>query len=274
MVRRVVITGAAGNIGAKLRAHLTARGGFDLTLLDIDPRGDPLIQQADLSQPARAWSDRFEGAEVIVHLAANGNSAAGWDALTRANVDSVLNVYLAAAQHRAPRVVCASSVWAMAGRRDDHARLTADDPDPGGNAYGATKLFAERTARAFWRSHGTTSLLLRLGGCLPGDNPPVWATDPWQGQCWLSNRDACLGLELAMTAPAQGVSVVNLMSENPGSRWSLDEARTVLGFEPQDRGPDLPPPHLTGGRETAQGAAAGTGSVRGAVRRILRRLAR
>jgi nucleoside-diphosphate-sugar epimerase len=238
----VVITGAGGNVGAKLRAHLTALGGYDLRLLDLDPRGDRQIQKADLSVLDPAWSDRFDGADVVVHLAANGNAAATWDALIAPNVDAVLNVYLAAARHRTPRVVLASSVWAMAGRPKDGARLTAGEPDPGANAYGASKLFGERTARAFWLSHGITSVILRLGGCRPGDNPPAFADDPWGEQCWISNRDMCRGLELAMTAETTGVAVANLVSANPGARWSLEEARAVLGYEPQDHGPDAPPP--------------------------------
>jgi nucleoside-diphosphate-sugar epimerase len=238
----IVITGAGGNVGSKLRAHLSALGGYDLRLLDIDPGGDPEILKADLSVLDPAWTDRFEGADAVVHLAANGNAAASWDALIAANVDTVLNVYLAAAMHRIPRVVFASSVWAMAGRPKDGAPLTAGEPDPGGNAYGASKMFGERTARAFWRSHGITTVILRLGGCRPGDNPPDLADDPWGEQCWISNRDMCRGLELALTAQTTGMAVANLTSANPGARWTLDEARTLLGYEPQDHGPDLPPP--------------------------------
>ena len=238
MGARVIITGAGGNVGSKLRAHLVARGGYDLRLLDIDPRGDPQIQQADLSVPDPAWTDRFEGVDVIVHLAANGDAAATWDSLIGPNVDAVLNVYLAAVRHGVPRVVFVSSVWAMAGRPQDGASLTAGDPNPGGNAYGASKLFGERTASAFWRSHGVTTVVVRLGGCHVGDNPPAFARDPWQEQCWISNRDTCVGLELAMTAETNGVAVVNLVSDNPECRWSLDETRAVLGYAPMDRGPD------------------------------------
>jgi nucleoside-diphosphate-sugar epimerase len=233
----VVITGAGGNVGAKLRAHLVALGGYDLRLLDIDPRGDREILKADLSALDPAWSDRFEGADAVVHLAANGDAAATWDDLIAPNVDAVLNVYLAAARRQVPRVVFASSVWAMAGRPQDGALLTAGDPDPGVNAYGASKLFGERTARAFWRSHGITTVILRLGGCRPGDNPPDFADDPWGEQCWISNRDICRGLELALSAETHGIAVANLTSANSGSRWTLDEARAVLGYEPQDHGP-------------------------------------
>lgn len=242
MTRRVVITGAAGNVGAKLRAHLEAQGGYDLRLIDRDPRGDATIKQADLSIPDRAWSDLLAGADAVVHLAAQADSQAGWHTLTPANVDGLLNLYLAAAAHRVPRIVLTSSVWAVAARREDDGPIGAQAPDPGLNRYGATKLFAERTALAFWRSHGIEAVVLRLGGCRPGENPPTPAYDPWEDSCWTSNRDACDGLERALTAPVSGVAVLNLVSGNPGGRWSLEETREVLGYEPQDGYAPPPPP--------------------------------
>lgn len=242
MSRVVVITGASGNLGVKLREHLAARGDYELRLIDIDPRSDPNVQAADLSLVDSAWTDRFAGADAVVHLAANANSAAAWDALIGPNVDASLNVYFAAARHGVRRVVLASSVWAMAGRRLGAETLHADDPDPGANAYGATKLFAERIAQAAWANHKISTVSLRLGGCRPGDNAPARNIDPWEEQCWLSNGDACRGLELAITADVQGAHVVNLVSQNPGSRWSLDEARRVLDYVPMDAGVPAAPP--------------------------------
>src|SRR5687767_13358259 len=55
LMRRVLITGAAGNLGGKLRHHLT---GCELVLLDRVSGGDPAIAEADLSAWG-AWADRF-----------------------------------------------------------------------------------------------------------------------------------------------------------------------------------------------------------------------
>lgn len=43
----------------------------------------------------------------------------------------------------------------------------------------------------------------------------------WGQQMWLSDRDYLDGMTAAATAPVQGFAVVNLMSDNPGMRWSL-----------------------------------------------------
>ena len=64
MGKRIVITGAAGNLGRKIASHLESRDDYDLTLLDIDPGGDPEIVSADLSRSDDSWEQHFEGVDV------------------------------------------------------------------------------------------------------------------------------------------------------------------------------------------------------------------
>src|SRR5207248_3403159 len=97
-IRTVLITGAAGNLGAKLRRHLEGR--YELRLLDIDPGGDAGIVRADLGHWDAAWVERFRGADAAVHLAADPTAHQTWPNLVGPNVDAVVNVFLAAAQNR------------------------------------------------------------------------------------------------------------------------------------------------------------------------------
>jgi len=230
----VAITGAAGNIGGKLRAHLRARGDYVLRLVDIDSRGDPEILSADLAKYDERWSALFAGADAVVHLAANPDPTAGWDKLLGPNIDAVLNIYLAAARHAAKRVVLASSVWAVASRFDDKGPILAGEPSPGSNAYGTAKMLAERVGKTFAEAHGISTVALRLGYCRPGANEPRSESPQWLDECWISNADICHGLECAIRADVRGFAVVNLTSANPGSRWSLAEARERLGYEASD----------------------------------------
>jgi NAD+ dependent glucose-6-phosphate dehydrogenase len=230
----VVITGAAGNIGGKLRAHLRARGEYITRLVDVEARGDAEIFGADLANYDERWSAIFAGADAVVHLAANGDPAASWDKLLGPNIDASLNIYLAAARHGVKRVVLASSVWAVASRFDDKEPILAGEPSPGSNPYGATKLFAERIGKTFARVHGISTVALRLGHCRPGANEPGPASSALEDAYWISNGDICNGLECAIRADVRGFSVVNLISANPGSRWSLAEARDLLGYHAVD----------------------------------------
>src|SRR3954454_14876483 len=92
--KTVLITGAAGNLGAKLRHHLEGR--YDLRLLDINPRGDPAILQTDLSRWDPAWLDLLRGVDTIVHLAADPVAQQTWPNLVGPNVDALIHLFQAA----------------------------------------------------------------------------------------------------------------------------------------------------------------------------------
>ena len=239
--RRIAITGAAGNLGDRLRRHFSARSDWSLVLLDKEPRGDPTIIEADLADWHGGWAERLDGVETLIHLAANADAGASWHALTGPNVDAVLHLYAVAARVGVRRIILASSVWAMAKRSSDELVIVAGPADPGVNAYGATKLFAERVATAYAKSHGLSTIALRIGGCPPGDNPPVHK-NPWEDQCWLSSSDFCRAIDLAIAAPDLDFAVINLTSDIPNGRWSLQEAAQVIGYAPLDRF-DPPVPH-------------------------------
>lgn len=229
----VVITGAAGNLGRKLCSYLRERGGYDLRLIDMDPRGDAEVVQADLSRYDESWTRMLDGADIVVHMAGQGLVTSRWDALVGPNVDALLNVFLAAARHRVSKIVLASSMWAVAVRWRDRPPIAAQEPDPGSNAYGATKLFAERVARAFAATHGIDTIALRVGACHAGPNPSDRTTPP-ESDLWLSNRDMCRGFEAAMQSKVHGFAVLNLTSANAGQHWSLAEARDLIGYVPVD----------------------------------------
>lgn len=230
----VLITGAAGNIGGKLRAHLAARGSYALRLTDLNPGNDPDIIGADLSRYDEDWATLFAGVDVVVHLAANSRPNAGWDKVMGPNVDAVLNVFRVAMRHSVRRIVFASSVWAMEGRFRDDEPIAAGEPAPGKSAYGISKALGERVAKAFAQAPGLSSIVLRIGYCKTGDNPPGSSRFLWENDAWLSNRDLCQGLERAIKSDRGGFSVVNLTSANRNSRWTLTEAQEILGYEPED----------------------------------------
>ena len=91
----VLITGACGNLGSKLRRSLEGR--YALRLIDRDSRGDAGVTEADLSRWDSQWADLFRGAQVVVHLAADATAQQKWPALVGPNIDAAL--------HRLPRVV-------------------------------------------------------------------------------------------------------------------------------------------------------------------------
>jgi NAD+ dependent glucose-6-phosphate dehydrogenase len=236
MSRTILITGATGSIGTKLRRHF-ADLGLRLRLLCLNPRNDPQIVTADLSVYDETWASEFEGVDTAIHLAGDPFATATWDSVQRNNIDGTLSVFRAAQSHRVKRIVFASSNWVMAGHRFGSERLTTDlEPRPI-NPYGCGKLLCERAGRQLWQQSGISFIALRIGCCqhIPGNHPgPQIEHGIWGQQMWLSDRDLCQGVERAVFAEQVQFAVLNLMSDNPGMRWDIEQTRQLIGYAPRD----------------------------------------
>ena len=235
MTKTVLITGARGNLGTKLRAHFSALG-WAIRLVDRTPGGDPAIAEADLSVYDDSWTRLAANADAIVHLAGDPSPSASWSSVQRLNIDLTQNIYEAAARHGAKRVIFASSNWTMAGHRFANFPLTTDREAAPVNPYGVSKLIGERIGRAFAEHRGVSSISFRIGYCQTGDNLPGphmgWGI--WGQQMWLSNRDLCQAMERAVLAEHLPFAILNLMSDNPGMRWDIETTKRTIGYVPCD----------------------------------------
>ena len=253
MTKTVLITGALGNLGTKLRDHF-ATLGWTQRLLDIDAGGDPAIIAADLATYDESWAARFAGVDAVIHLAGDRRPTASWASAQRLNIDLTHNIYEAAARHGAKRVIFASSNWTMAGHRFADVPLTPDHEPAPVNPYGVSKLIGERIGRAFAEHRGVSSISLRIGYCQPDDNRPGphmnWGA--WGQQMWLSNRDFCHAMERAVLAEGVSFAVLNLMSDNPGMRWDLGPTRRTIGYAPQDGHTTVTTPQIDQDTEAAR----------------------
>jgi NAD+ dependent glucose-6-phosphate dehydrogenase len=233
----VLITGATGNIGRKLRAHLEASGAYDLRLLCLNPGRDPAVQTADLSVYDEAWASAFDGVDTVLHIAADPSPWASWGRVQQLNLDLLFNVMAAAQQRRVRRVVFASSNFVVAGYRFRRERLTTDlEPLPI-NAYGASKLVGERLGKMFAERYGMSFIAFRIGVCQrANDNRfgPWISFSDWGQAMWVSDRDLCRAFQAGIDDRDVGFAVYNLVSNNPGMRWDLEDLRRDLKFTPRD----------------------------------------
>jgi uronate dehydrogenase len=247
--KTVLITGAAGNLGGKLRRHLEGR--YPLRLLDIKTRGDEAIAEADLGVWDPAWVKLFAGVDTVVHLAADPKADQTWEQVIGPNIDGVVHVFAAAAQNGVKRVIFASSNHAMGGYKDEATphKLTTDiRPLPGTHyvvngearnsiAYGSAKLMGERIGKCYADIHDLSCIAVRIGWVRHGENTAddMPTGREWFRLMWLSNRDFCQLMERCIEAdPSIKFAVVNGMSNNTGMRWDIEYARQVVGYEPQD----------------------------------------
>jgi nucleoside-diphosphate-sugar epimerase len=234
--RTVLITGACGNIGRKLRAAWAEL--YDLVLLDIaaGPH-DPDVIPADLSELDDDWITHFHGVDTVIHLAANPSEFSTWEELEKPNLDALANVLHAAALAGVERLIFASSNHAMGGYRElGDMPITVHLPPRPDSPYGATKLMGERVGRSLARAFDLTFIALRLGWNQAGENEPETLPDEWARAMWLSNADLVRLFECAVEAEVGDrlFIVVNGMSNNRGMRWDLSDAAELLGYYPED----------------------------------------
>lgn len=230
---KVLITGAAGNLGQKLTRHLLADGRYQLTLLDRRADDTGQILTAELAAYDPAWVRYFHGQNVIVHLAADADVHATWQSLQANNVDALLNVFRAAVENRVDRVVFASSVRAFQGYMDSRTVIRHDRFPSPVELYAATKVFGERLGKSLADQYGMSVICLRIGAVWLGDNSPKGKRHDLRRQ-WLSTRDFCQAVEKAIWVSEIGFAALFVTSDNEDKPFDLSETWRALGYEPQD----------------------------------------
>jgi nucleoside-diphosphate-sugar epimerase len=235
---KVLITGASGSLGKKARAHLQELPGMSLRLFTRrNPDNDPEMITADLSSYSDDWARHLEGVDVVLHLAADPQHYAGWASVQKLDVDLLNNIFFACVRKGVPRLVFASSNWTLAGYRFEDARLSPDiEPSPL-NPYGAAKVFAERLGKSISEQFGLSVICLRIGYCQrehPNTPGPHMRFGRWGQEMWLSDRDWQAAVERSVFAKSVPFAIVNVVSNNKGMRWTLEEGRQFLGWHPID----------------------------------------
>ena len=232
---KVTLTGPSGRVGTHLLEPL--RAAYELATFDRVACAEPNSFVGDLSaiEPLRA---AMRGAEVAVHLAATSDEAPLIEALVEPNIIGIYNLLEAARLEGLRRVVFASSVQAVSRtpRAQGEPLGTEMMPHPS-SIYGATKIWGEALGSLYHHRHGLEFIALRIGAFEPYDSPKL----EHQGfrDIWLSPRDAVALFRAAIETPGLGYAIVNGTSKTERERLSLQSAREILGYEPQDSSADL-----------------------------------
>jgi nucleoside-diphosphate-sugar epimerase len=174
----------------------------------------------------------FQGADAVVHLAADPSPAADWQALRGPNVEGAYAVAAAARECQVRRLVLASSVQAVSGYPESLQRRTSDAPRPD-NLYGATKAWAEALGSWVAATSATSVVAVRIGHFLA--HPPAGAdATPRNLAAWLSPGDCTRLIQAAVEFERDGFVVVNGISANRYRLVDLEEGRREIGYVPVD----------------------------------------
>jgi uronate dehydrogenase len=240
MTRRVLVTGAAGQLGQVLRhrlaQHLSAKhaalGSWRLRWSDrsemtpLSPQeeseGHDLVR-CDLTDAA-AVNALLDGVDAVVHL--GGQSVeADWDALLKANFLGLINLYEAARQRGTDRVLFASSNHAIGLYRREQCLDHTSSPRPD-SRYGVSKAFGEDLAWLYAHKHRVRGFCMRIGSCTAEPrNARMLST-------WLSHDDLLRLVATGLVADYRH-EIVYGVSANRDSWWDNSRAY-ALGYSPKD----------------------------------------
>jgi uronate dehydrogenase len=246
---RVIITGAAGEIGSHLIEELS--GIHDLCLIDQRPVPGRASITGDLStRYSRThwrhwwkstghprWVEGFKNADVVVHLALDQRPEVAEYQLLLNNINITANVIEAAALNRVSRVVFASSNWAVKALEHEMAPscYVSDGPKIGSDApprpitsYGLAKAFGEISGRmAVDRGQLGSFVAVRIGSFL------AFPPEDERRTRWIGVQDIRSLLRRCVESEFSGFHVVYGVSAQPNSPYDLSYTRKLLYWQPR-----------------------------------------
>ena len=238
--KRMLITGAAGVVGAALRRHLKDR--YDFRLLfhrtipeDLDPKDEIVV--SDISN-FEAMVEACDGVDVIAHLAIFNR----WRGMPRSqlaqltfdvDMKGAYNIFEAARINKVGTVVFASTNH-VTGMNEKAGILShPDEPVRPDSIYGAGKAFGEALGRWYVDQFGLRVFCLRIANFNGLDEPGRYY-EPGKSR-WFSPRDMaqltwrCVESELDW-------GIFYGVSQSGEEKWNLGNAHEFLGYAPEDDG--------------------------------------
>ena len=233
--RRVLVTGAAGNIGSFFAAKTHQK--YDLRLMAraqdedcsaIQNYGEVVF--CDLSDLEKL-KQMCAGVDTVLHLAGDPSPNQTWDSALQNNVAGTYNLFVAAKSAACRRVIYASSIHAVSGYPKNIQVKTSEPVNPG-DLYGVTKCFGEALGRYMAEQESLSVIALRIGGFQPEETaqkPSLALMD-----AWVSQRDLTQLIERCIDVKQLQWAVFHGLSNNVFNRLDISDARELVGYDPTD----------------------------------------
>lgn len=227
-MQNVVVTGASGGIGTRLRRLL--KGVYPgIRWTDIAPPKD-LAPDENFIKADLARMDEVEaaidGAQGIVHL--GGFSVEGpWETILQSNIIGCYNLFEAARRKGVERIVFASSNHAV-GFYPRNRVIDANVPVRPDSRYGVSKAFGEAVGALYAYKHGLRVTCLRIGNF--ADMP----ADLRRLSIWLKPEDMVQLIRIGLEHPDIRYEIFYGASDNERAWWD-NSAAFKFGYRPQGK---------------------------------------
>jgi nucleoside-diphosphate-sugar epimerase len=245
--RRVLVTGAAGNIGSyfaeqshqRYALRLMVRGDEDKSEIERI-KGFGEVVTADLADLPRL-KELCDGVQTVLHLAASASPSSTWEQLLPANIIGAYNIMVAAKHAGCERLIYASSIHAVSGYPPDVQVKTTDPVNPG-DLYGVSKCFGEALGRYMATQEGLGVIVLRIGAFQPLSTAKDAEGGVEMMDMFVSRRDLNDLVQRCIDAPDRlRFAILHGVSDNRFKRLDISDARELLGYNPHDDSTRLNP---------------------------------
>lgn len=236
-MKKIGITGAAGNIGTTLTAGLS--GTYKLTLYDVREPPEPRTSRFIKVDCANRTDLKgiFDGLHCLIHLAGNPRPGAPAEVTMRNNFVATSFVFEEALAAGVKKIVYASSNFyhqgaiAQALEARSRSLIMLDDRPTPLCLYADSKVFGENVGRHL--AHlGVQFVALRIGWTVPEDDPALYGGS-YMRAVFCSKRDLVQAFGKAVEVDAEFLPAF-AVSDNKQPVFDLGETRKNLGFHPQD----------------------------------------
>jgi uronate dehydrogenase len=230
-MQKILITGAAGDVGTRLRKLL--KGVYSLRISDIrkpaDLGADDEFVAADLGDYEQT-RQITAGIDGIVHL--GGYSIEGpWETIHKSNIVGCYNLFEAAYRSGVKRIVFASSNHAVGFYRRDR-KIGVDVTLRPDSRYGVSKAFGEAVGALYADKHGLRVTCIRIGNV--GDKP----LDKRRLSIWIKPEDLAQLIRIGLEHPDIRFEIFYGASDNEAGWWDNSNARR-FGYHPQFHSEDF-----------------------------------
>ena len=248
--RRVLVTGAAGNIGSYFAEHSHQNYELRLMVLETDDaskiEGFGEIAIGDLLDLDRL-KELCTGMDTVLHLAADPSPEAAWKSVIETNITGTYHAYVAAKAAGCRRLIYASSIHAVSGYPADVQVKTSEPVNPG-DLYGVSKCFGEALGRYMAEQEGLSVIALRIGAFSPLESAREESSVAML-DAFVSQRDLNQLINRCIDVENVKFAILHGLSNNRFKRLDISDARELVGYDPQDdlteENPQLKELHLS-----------------------------
>ncbi len=274
MTQNVLLTGAFGRVGTAIIDHLADRDEYEFTYLNRSDREEYDTVVADVSN-YEEMRPAFDDKDAVIHLAGYPETDGTFEQVLENNIIGMYNTLRAVADAGVETFVFGSTNHVVGMYEVELApeiyepdfELLVDEESPRrpDSHYGASKSYGEDLGRYYTENYEypTQFYALRIcsvrhdeydhpyGDAEHGVDDGEWERDSPEYErqvarmkaMWQSRRDLAQEVHCCLQDDDVEFDVFYGVSDNDRRWFSLEHARDVLGYDPQDNGEewDAPP---------------------------------